>query len=75
MKLGELLIRANLVTEKDVTAALQRQVSQGGTLGDNLVALGLIDARTIDRFIHRVPQEPADIEAPASPTPTCWLSS
>jgi hypothetical protein len=63
MKLGELLIRANLVTEKDVSAALQRQVSQGGTLGDNLVALGLIDARTIDRFIHRVPQEPADIES------------
>jgi hypothetical protein len=62
MKLGELLIRANLVTEKDVTAALQRQVSQGGTLGDNLVALGLVEARTIERFIHRVPQEPADIE-------------
>ena len=63
MKLGELLIRANLVTEKDISAALQRQVSQGGNLGDNLVALGLIDARTIDRFIHRVPQEPVDIEA------------
>jgi energy-coupling factor transporter ATP-binding protein EcfA2 len=61
--LGELLIRANLVTEKDVSAALQRQVSQGGTLGDNLVALGSIDARTIHRFIHRVPQEPADIES------------
>jgi hypothetical protein len=63
LKLGELLIRANLVTDKDVSAALQRQVSQGGTLGDNLVALGSIDARTIDRFIHRVPQEPADIES------------
>ncbi|MGB8029791.1 MAG: hypothetical protein WCF30_08995 [Terracidiphilus sp.] len=58
-----MLIRANLATEKDVSAALQRQVSQGGTLGDNLVALGLIDARVIDRFIHRVPQEPADIES------------
>lgn len=63
LKLGELLIRANLVTEKDVNAALQRQVSQGGTLGDNLVALGLIDGRTIDRFIHRIPQEPKDIES------------
>ena len=63
MKLGELLIRANLATENDVSAALQRQVSQGGDLGDNLVALGLIDARTIHRFIHRVPQEPADIES------------
>ncbi len=61
--MGELLIRANLVTEKDVSAALQRQVLQGGTLGDNLVALGVVDERTIDRFIHRVPQEPADIAA------------
>jgi hypothetical protein len=63
LRLGELLIRANLVTETDVSAALQRQVSEGGTLGDNLVALGLIDARTIERFIYRVPQEPADIDA------------
>ncbi len=58
-----MLIRANLATENDVSAALQRQVSQGGTLGDNLDALGLIDARTINRFIHRVPLEPADIES------------
>jgi hypothetical protein len=63
MRLGELLVRGNLVTERDVSAALERQASQGGSLGENLVALGVIDARTIERFIHRVPQEPANIEA------------
>jgi len=61
--LGDLLIRANLVTERDVCAALERQVLQGGTLGDNLVAIGASDAQTIDRFIHRIPQEPVDIAA------------
>jgi len=63
LRLGELLIGAKLVTESDVNAALQRQMSQGGNLGENLVALGVIDARTIERFIHRVPQEPESIEA------------
>ncbi|MGA3102572.1 MAG: hypothetical protein ABSD61_11980, partial [Terracidiphilus sp.] len=63
MRLGELLVRAKIVTEKDVTAALEHKVSYGGNLGENLVAIGATDARTIERFIHRVPQEPADIEA------------
>ena len=63
MRLGELLVRAKIVTEKDVSAALERKVLQGGNLGDNLIAIGATDARTIERFIHRVPQEPEDIEA------------
>jgi hypothetical protein len=63
LRLGELLIGAKVVTESDVNAALQRQVSHGGNLGENLVALGVVDARTIERFIHRVPQEPENIEA------------
>ena len=63
LRLGELLIGAKLVTERDVNAALERQMSQGGNLGENLVALELIDARTIERFIHRVPQEPENLEA------------
>ena len=63
LRLGELLVRAKIVTEKDVSAALERKVLQGGNLGENLVAIGATDARTIERFIHRVPQEPEDIEA------------
>lgn len=63
MRLGELLIRANLVTESDVTAALERVRTQGRTLGENLVAMGKIDQRVLDGFIHSIPQEPADIAA------------
>jgi hypothetical protein len=61
MRLGELLIRAKLVTKGDVDAALARQVTHGGDLGANLVGLGVIDQRTIERYLHQVPQEPQDI--------------
>ena len=61
MRLGELLIRAKLVTRDDVATALARQTTAGGDLGDNLVALGIIDQRTIERFLHQVPQEPKDV--------------
>jgi hypothetical protein len=62
-RLGELLIRAKLVTEKDVTAALDRTKEQGGRLGENLVAIGAIRQDVLDGFIHRIPDEPRDIAA------------
>jgi len=63
MRLGELLIRAKLITEESLAAALGRQAVYGGDLGDNLVALGVIERRVIEKFLHRIPQEPADIAA------------
>ncbi len=61
MRLGDLLIRANLVTEGEVALALARLKQEGGRLGDNLVALGFVEKATIDKFIHRIPSEPPDI--------------
>jgi len=61
--MGDLLIRARLITEEDVTKALERLASHGGRLGDNLVAIGAIDQKSLDRFLHRIPTEPADIAA------------
>ena len=55
------MIRARLVTPKDVSAALERMKTAGGRLGDNLVALGAIDQKTLDGFIRRIPREPASI--------------
>ena len=63
MRLGDLLVRAKLVTEKDVAAALERLKKHGGRLGDNLVAIGAIDQAVLDGFIHRIPKEPKDIAA------------
>ena len=61
--MGDLLIRARLITEEDVARALERLAAQGGRLGDNLVAIGAIERNTLDRFLHRIPTEPADIAA------------
>ncbi len=63
MRLGDLLIRARRVTEDDVARALARINEHGGRLGDNLVALGSIDQKTLDSYLHRIPAEPADIAA------------
>jgi hypothetical protein len=63
MRLGDLLVRAKLVTEGDIAKALERQVVQGGRLGENLVEIGAIDQGALDTFIHRIPLEPGNIAA------------
>ena len=63
MRLGDLLIRAQRVTEADVATALARRDEHGGRLGDNLVASGAIDQATLDSYLHRIPAEPVDIAA------------
>ncbi len=63
LRLGDLLIRAKLVTEQDVAKALERLATNGGRLGDNLVAIGAIKQDVLNNFLHRTPREPADIRA------------
>ena len=63
MRMGDLLVGANLVTVEDVAAALERQAENGARLGDNLVALGAIDKHALNAFLKRIPVEPADIAA------------
>lgn len=63
MRLGDLLVAANLVTPDQVAQALNRQVTAGGRLGENLVAMGVLSQEALDAFIHRVPSEPTTIAA------------
>lgn len=63
VRLGDLLIRARRVTAEDVERALAYGRQFGGRLGENLVAIGAIDARTLSTFINRIPVEPANIAA------------
>ena len=63
LRLGDLLVRAKLVTEEDISRALDRGTEFGGRLGDNLVALGAISQSALDAFLHRIPAEPVDITA------------
>jgi hypothetical protein len=61
MRIGDLLLRAKLVTAEQVARALELQIEQGGRLGDNLVAIQAIGREELDTFLHRIPAEPADV--------------
>src|SRR4051794_15608806 len=63
MRLGDLLIRARRVTPEDIAKALERGRETGGRLGENLVAMGIIDQATLSTFINRIPLEPQSIAA------------
>ena len=43
--------------------ALERQVGQGGRLGDHLVAAGYISEKQLEAFLNKFPVEPESIEA------------
>lgn len=61
LRLGDLLIRAKLVSEQDVAKALARLSLCGGRLGENLVAIGAITQDQLEKFLHRTPREPETI--------------
>ncbi|MGA7885604.1 MAG: hypothetical protein WCA44_07670, partial [Acidobacteriaceae bacterium] len=61
LRLGDLLVRGKVVTLEDISRAIERQASQGGRLGENLIAMGAITQDALDAFLHRLPAEPADI--------------
>jgi hypothetical protein len=63
MRLGDLLIEANLVSVADVDKALAHKAANGTRLGESLVAVGAIDPRVLEAFLHRIPTEPASIKA------------
>lgn len=63
LRLGDLLVRAKLVTEQDIAKALERLSLCGGRLGDNLVAIGAISKENLEKFLHRTPREPENIPA------------
>jgi hypothetical protein len=61
MRIGAILVAANIVGQEQVDAALQRQRIQGGRLGDNLVALGAVEADRLDAFLGQVPPVPETV--------------
>jgi len=63
MRLGDLLVGAGLLRTADVVAGLERQAQTGTRLGDNLVALGLIEQQVLNAFLKKIPAEPASIES------------
>ena len=58
MQLGDILVGRGLVNAADIEAALARQLTEGGRLGDNLVALGKIKPEDLDNVMHQAPPGP-----------------
>ncbi|HQU83206.1 MAG TPA: ATPase, T2SS/T4P/T4SS family, partial [Pyrinomonadaceae bacterium] len=52
-KLGEILVRENLITAQQLREALEYQRSHGGRLGSNLVKLGIISDDVITAVLSR----------------------
>ncbi len=52
-RLGELLIKANLVTPDQVKRALDEQKAVGGSIGTNLIKMGYIDEDNLLTFLSK----------------------
>jgi energy-coupling factor transporter ATP-binding protein EcfA2 len=61
MLLGEQLVAKGLVTQADIEAALARQVTEGGVIGEILVKMGVVTADQIAAVVNAAPAIPADI--------------
>lgn len=59
--LGESLLAQKHITNEQLEEALERQRSQGGRLGCNLVALGYISQEQLLSLIQRTPPVPGDL--------------
>jgi predicted ATPase with chaperone activity len=62
MQLGDILVGRGLVSAADVEAALARQLTEGGRLGDNLIAMGHITADQLAEVMNTAPAVPASLE-------------
>jgi energy-coupling factor transporter ATP-binding protein EcfA2 len=61
-QLGRRLLIEGVITEKQLDQALERQKRHGGRLGQNLVALNLLDEGTLERFFKMHPVVPKTVE-------------
>jgi len=52
-RLGEMLVKATLITKEQLQKALQQQETSGGRIGSNLVRLGFISEDDITSFLSR----------------------
>lgn len=62
MQLGDMLVARGLVTQADIDEALARQVKEGGRLGENLIAMGIVTADQIASVVNSAPAIPTTIE-------------
>jgi type IV pilus assembly protein PilB len=52
-KLGQLLVNNNIITEEQLTEALELQKKEGGRVGSNLIQLGYVTEETLVEFLSK----------------------
>ena len=62
MQLGDILVERGLVSAAGLEAALARQLTEGGRLGDNLIGMGLLTAEQLATVINTAPAVPSSLE-------------
>src|SRR3954449_11028325 len=62
MRLGDILVAQGIVTPRDVTEAMELQKTQGGRLGDVLIAAGKLKAVDLEAVMLEAPPIPSSIE-------------
>lgn len=60
--LGSKLVTEKLITEAQLNQALERQKTQGGRLGENLIKLGFITLQDFNCFLKKYPCAPKTVE-------------
>ena len=53
IKLGQMLLKASAISEEQLEEALSNQKSQGGTLGNNLVKMGILTEDEILNYLGK----------------------
>ena len=62
MNLGNVLVAKGLVSVEDIRQAVTHQSTNGGPLGDSIVALGLLSKEQIDEVLSNAPQAPSMVQ-------------
>ncbi|MCH9809092.1 MAG: ATPase [Alphaproteobacteria bacterium] len=63
MNIGNLLVAKGLVSAADIDRAISHQRTNGGRLGDSIVALGLLTKEQINQVLADAPQVPTLVES------------
>ena len=61
MRLGDVLLMRGMVRDADLESAVERQRQQGGRLGENLIALGLLSTEQLYAVISDTPVMPRNV--------------
>ncbi len=62
MQLGDILIKKGLASPDQIGQAIERQKSEGGRLGDNLVAAGVLTKSQLSSVLNEPPKAPKTVE-------------